>query len=151
SEFTLRLPLTAAPPNVTTAPVMNTYASQQGRLRVLVVDDNRTLAKTLAWMCESLGQQVQVAYDGASALSIARSFLPNVVLLDIGLSGANGYEVCRQMRADPLLQQCVIVAQTGWGQQEHRDRSKAAGFDRHLVKPVMMETLEDLFASIGPP
>jgi len=117
--------------------------------RVLIVEDSPMLAKTLGWMVELLGHEVKTAPDGQSALDIALTFLPDVVLLDIGLQGGmNGYELCRRMRAEPALQHCVFVAQTGWTQPEHRRKAQEAGFDHHLAKPVELDTLEELFASL---
>ena len=104
--------------------------------RVLVVDDNADAAAMLDVLLRSLGHQTCVAHDGVEALKMAADFHPDVVLLDIGLPGADGYEVARGLRAlrkdDPLR----IVAITGWGQDADRQKSKQAGFDVHLVKPV---------------
>ena len=116
--------------------------------RVLVVDDNEPSAKTMMWTMEMLGHTAQIALDGQSALSLARSFHPDVVLLDIGLPGMDGYETCEAMRREPALQHTVFVAQTGWSQKEHYERSKAAGFDYHLVKPVDMNTLNDVLQAL---
>jgi len=118
------------------------------RLRVLVVDDDRALGKTLCYMVELLEHEVRVAHEGDSAIAMAKSFMPDVILLDIGLPGMDGYEVCRKMKAEPALKHCIIVAQTGWGLDEHQKRSKASGFDSYLVKPVKLDTLEQLFASL---
>lgn len=119
-------------------------------LNILIVDDNEASAKTLGWMMELLEHQVKLAHDGATALESARSFKPDVVLLDIGLPGMNGYEVCTAMRQEPVLQHTVFIAQTGWGQNEHRQRSKEAGFHYHLVKPVDMDELQKLIESLQP-
>ncbi|MGB9153747.1 MAG: response regulator [Alphaproteobacteria bacterium] len=121
------------------------------KLRVLVVDDNQTLAETLGWMVEAIGHVVQVVHNGIDALPAARSFRPDVVLLDIGLSGMNGYEICQKMRAEPEFKNCIIAAQTGWDNPEDHERSKAAGFDHHFVKPVPMDILEKLFLSLALP
>ncbi|MDP9128685.1 MAG: response regulator, partial [Pseudomonadota bacterium] len=86
--------------------------------------------------------------DGTTALKAAQSFRPHVVFLDIGLPGMNGYEVCEAMRRDTGLNRTVIIAQTGWGQKEHLERSKKAGFDHHLIKPVDIKHLEKLLLSI---
>lgn len=123
--------------------------AEQG-MRVLVVEDSPMLAKTLGWMVELLGHRVMIAHDGETALAMAREFLPELVLLDIGLDeGMNGYELCRAMRADPLLQGSIFVAQTGWSQPEHVKKAKEAGFHHHLVKPIELNTLENLFASLS--
>lgn len=158
SEFTVRLPLAQAPAERTDVTKSTPRESSDSHiakgtrpLRVLVVDDSPNLAKTLAWMVELLGYEVRTAHNGVGALEVAQAFIPDVVLLDIGMSDINGYEVCRRMRADPRLKHAVIVAQTGWGQAEHRQRSKEAGFDHHLVKPVELDVLEKLLASLTPP
>jgi len=118
-------------------------------LRILVVDDNESVTKTFGWMLEVLGHEARVARDGLAALVMARSFLPDVVMLDIGLPGMNGYEVCQKMRAEPALAGCVFIAQTGWSQPEYLERSKQAGFDHHWVKPIPMDRLENLLSSLS--
>lgn len=123
-------------------------AAKNAPLRVLVVDDNHASAQTMGWMIELLGHDVRLAHDGQSAIETAKDFLPQVVLLDIGLPGKNGYEVCEQMKTLPELQKTLFIAQTGWGQDEHRKRSQEAGFQHHLVKPVSIQTLEPLLASV---
>lgn len=104
--------------------------------RILVVDDNENCAKVMMWTLEALGHTVQMALDGPSAIELAVSFHPDVAFLDIGLPGMNGYEICQAMRKEPLLQNTVFIAQTGCGKKEHMERSKEAGFNYHLVKPV---------------
>ncbi len=153
SEFIVRLPLAAAPDNVKSVFSQKEEPPHKevSGTRVLVVDDNKSSAKTMGWMLELLfGHEVQLAYDGASAIAMARNFLPDLVLLDIGLPGISGYEVCHAMRQEPLLKNSKIVALTGWGQKEHRERSKAAGFDHHLVKPVTVDTLQGVLDSLEP-
>jgi CheY-like chemotaxis protein len=118
--------------------------------RVLVVDDNQASARTLGWMMEALGYEAQTAHDGPSAIEKAHEFKPHVVLLDIGLPGMNGYDVCRTMRADPDFKDTVFIAQTGWGQQEHLENSREAGFSQHLVKPVELAKLQDVLAKFSP-
>ena len=117
------------------------------RHRVLVVDDNADAANSLARLLARLyGQDVRVSNDGASALEAAGDFRPDVVLLDIGMPGMDGYEVARRLRSRPGFEQTLLAALTGWGQQSDRRRSAEAGFDRHLVKPVDTEQLESLLA-----
>lgn len=120
----------------------------QQPLNILIVDDNEASAKTLGWMMELLEHNVKLAHDGADAIETAKSFVPDVVLLDIGLPGMNGYEVCSAMRLLPCLESAVFIAQTGWGQNEHRQRSKEAGFHYHLVKPIDMDELQKLIESL---
>jgi signal transduction histidine kinase/CheY-like chemotaxis protein len=141
SEFTVRLPYAAQAGAEAQA---EAPAPEPGRRRVLVVDDNEASAQTLLWMLNLLGHDAQMAHNGHEALAVAREFRPQVVLLDIGLPGMSGYDVCREMRADAGLKDAVLIAQTGWGQKEHRARSKEAGFDHHLVKPVDLKTLQSL-------
>jgi two-component system CheB/CheR fusion protein len=107
--------------------------------RILVVDDNQDSAEGLAMLLEIYGHEVRIAFSGPEALDAARTFLPDVVLLDIGLPGMDGYEVARQIRAG--RKDCRLVALTGYGQEEDRQRSRDAGFDHHLVKPVDLEEL----------
>ena len=99
------------------------------------MDDNRDAADSLALVLRLDGHQVTVAYDGPAALAVARAVRPDVVLLDLGMPGMDGYEVCRQLRRLPELAGARVVAVTGWGQEADRRRSAEAGFDRHLVKP----------------
>ena len=85
-----------------------------------------------------------MATDGQTAIALAKSFIPDAVLLDIGLPGMNGYEICEAMRREPALKNTLFIAQTGWSQREHRERSKEAGFDYHLVKPVSIDALKNI-------
>jgi CheY-like chemotaxis protein len=123
--------------------------AQAHPIRVLIVDDSKDSAKTLGWMVEYAGHETRLAHDGASAIEIAKTYEPNVILLDIGLPGMNGYEVCKAMHEDRIAQKAVFIAQTGWGQPEHRQRSKEAGFDHHLVKPIDMQVLKHLLNGIA--
>ncbi len=147
SEFTVRLPIQIAAreekqENKPQIPIAkNTY-------RVLIVDDNKASAKTLGWALEMLGHEIMLAHEGNQAIEIAKSYLPHIILLDIGLPGMNGYEICKILRLFPELENAVIIAQTGWGQKEHLVRSKEAGFNHHLVKPISIETLENIFAGL---
>lgn len=148
SEFIVRLPRAAPPKFITdTTPAPQVESPQS--YRILVVDDNETLAKTFSWMLESLGHEVRFVNDWESAIITAQEFLPDVLMLDIGLPKVNGYELCQKLRAIPVLKNSIFIAQTVWGQAEHRARSKAAGFDYHLVKPVDLATLEQLFISLN--
>ena len=105
-------------------------------LRILVIDDNRDSADCLAMLLDALGHETATAYDGERALASVDSFSPDVILLDIGLPGMSGYEICRRLRDRPGGDDLVIFAQTGWGQDEDRRRTQEAGFDYHFVKPV---------------
>ncbi len=113
-------------------------------LRVLVVDDNQPSADTLHWTVELFGNEVKSCHDGQSALKLAAEFKPDVVLLDIGMPDMDGLQVCEALRAMPELGQMKIIAQTGWGDEQMRQKTASAGFDLHLVKPVDPRVLEDL-------
>jgi CheY-like chemotaxis protein len=137
AEFTLRLPLArkeeaSAAPAGRERPVVSPAAPQ----RVLVVDDNVDAARTLEMLLKSLGHEARVAHNGAEALIAAQDYIPDVVLLDIGMPDLDGYEVARRLRAMHKGAALRIIAITGWGQEADREKSREAGFDVHLVKPV---------------
>ena len=113
---------------------------------MLVVDDNLDTAESSSLLLEIEGHDVRVAHTGPEAIEIARSFAPDVILLDIGLPGMDGYAVARVLRAAPDLAHCRIIAVSGYGQAEDRHRSHEAGFDRHLVKPVEADVLREVLA-----
>lgn len=138
AEFLLRLPLSS--PAVLPQPERVEQRTPLAR-RLLVVDDNVDAATTLEVLLRSLGHDTRVAHDGLRALEIAREFRPEVILLDIGMPGMDGYEVARRLRAMSQGQTFRIVAITGWGQEAYRNRSREAGFDVHLVKPVDLGVL----------
>jgi CheY-like chemotaxis protein len=114
-----------------------------------VVDDSRDTAQSLACMVERWGHEVRVAYDGPAALAMARGQRPDVVLLDIGMPGMDGYEVARGLRECEGDEKLVLVAVTGYGQEEDRSLARAAGFDYHMVKPVDPRDLKELLAAWG--
>jgi PAS domain S-box-containing protein len=151
SEFIVFLPALAGPPAAEPAIVRSTEDDvefgRSGR-RVLVVDDNRDSAASIALLLQLWGHEVREAHDGPDALTLARQFQPEIVLLDIGLPGENGLEVAGRLRREPGLEQTVLVAMTGYGQEEDRRRSQAAGFQHHLVKPLEPEGLERLLARL---
>jgi CheY-like chemotaxis protein len=118
------------------------------RHRVLVVDDNVDAAESMGRLLTLSGQDVSIAHDGSAAIQKAREHRPELVLLDIGMPEMDGYEVCRRLREEPITQQATVVAVTGWGQEEDRQRSLRAGFDHHLVKPVDLGTLMNLLAGL---
>ena len=119
--------------------------------RILIVDDNKDAATSLAMLLEMSGAATELAFDGPSAIDVAARFRPEVVLMDIGLPGLNGYEVARKMRSEPWGKKATLVAITGWGQVEDRQRSKEAGFDAHVVKPVDYAALMKLLATTSGP
>jgi CheY-like chemotaxis protein len=119
--------------------------------RILIVDDNRDAATSLAMLLKLTGHETHVAHDGHDALEMAATLLPEVVLLDIGLPKLNGYDVCRRIREQPSGKNIVLVALTGWGHEDDRQKSKDAGFNAHLVKPVDHAALAKLLAELAPP
>ncbi len=142
--FTVRFP--AVPPRAAQAPAR---ARSPGEARrVLLVEDNEDIRRTLADLIAMLGHEVIQAADGETALSAAMHASPDIAFVDIGLPGMDGYEVARRLRAAPLERRPSLVAMTGYGQQSDRARSSAAGFDRHITKPVPPESLEALIASL---
>ena len=152
SEFVVRLPLAPQRPDrPETNGESNTgshVASGTSQLRILVVDDNKDAAETLQRLLKILGHDVLIAHDGQNALALAATFRPHAVLLDIGLPGMSGHEVGRRMRQMPEVKDAVLVAQTGWGQDEDKRQSDAAGFNAHLVKPVDPAALRRLLAGL---
>jgi CheY-like chemotaxis protein len=95
-----------------------------------------------------MGHKYSLAHTGPHALEIAPALQPDVILLDIGLPGMSGYDVCRNMRSNPLFEHTLIVAQTGWGQERDREMAREAGFDHHLVKPLKLDDIMALFATV---
>ena len=138
SEFVVRLPALpvqdAAPPSAeAAAPPASPAAAPH---RILVIDDNMDACRTLAALLQLKGQDVRTAFCGEEGLALARSWRPQVAVVDIGMPDLNGYELCRRVRAEAWGARMMLIACTGWGQQEDRDRAREAGFDAHLVKPV---------------
>jgi CheY-like chemotaxis protein len=115
--------------------------------RILVVDDNVDAAESLGALLRFLGAEVVTAYDGPAALDAMRTARPTVAVLDIGMPGMDGYEVARRARAGPRGGDITLIALTGWGNDEDRRRSREAGIDHHLVKPVDLRALEELLAA----
>jgi signal transduction histidine kinase len=153
SEFTVRLPLAdrkEEPGDSGSREGLPGPLPGSGR-RLLVIDDNRDAADSLATLLRLAGHEVRVAHDGPAALELTKVYRPEVVLLDLGMPGMDGYEVARRLRQQPGLERVRLAALTGWGQQEERRRTAAAGFDHHLVKPVDPEALEELLVGLGPP
>lgn len=146
SQFLVRLPLAVASDGVTDGGPSGGGGTGAGQ-RVLVADDNKDAADMLARVLKALGHQVRVAYDGQQAIELAESYRPEVCLFDIGMPKMNGYEVARAVRREPWGESMLLVALTGWGAEEDRRRSREAGFDRHLVKPVEPGLLRELLAA----
>ena len=146
SEFVVRLPAIHPAPEAQT-PESSEAARPSGR-RVLVVDDNRDAAISLATLLELMGNETRTAYDGLEALEVGAAFRPDLILLDIGMPRLNGYDTARRVREQPWGKAVTLIALTGWGQEEDRRRSAEAGFDTHVVKPVEPAVLETLLADL---
>ncbi|MEC4723549.1 PAS domain-containing protein [Noviherbaspirillum sp. CPCC 100848] len=152
STFTVRLPIT--PPN--TAGAGDLLGTRDDRpehavesLRILIADDNEDAVELLQHLLKINGHTVEVAHDGHAALDKARHFLPDLALLDIGMPGMNGYELAGRLRRLPELRSTRLVALTGWGMESDRDRARAAGFDRHLTKPINMHDLNQVVSEVA--
>jgi two-component system CheB/CheR fusion protein len=149
AEFVVRLPAALAMRD----DAVQTTATDGPRrtcARVLLVEDNPDTAEGMRMLLDLLGHRVRAAQDGPSALEAARAIVPDVMLVDIGLPGMDGYEVARRVRADPALRHVILVALTGYGREEDRQRALSAGFNHHLVKPVNPDALQGLVAQLSP-
>ncbi|PVX34854.1 PAS domain-containing hybrid sensor histidine kinase/response regulator [Janthinobacterium sp. 78] len=151
STFSVRLPLLQEEAKAPAVPAAPDSDASGPHFRVLVVDDNVDAADTLAAVLDMMGHATQVAHDGAQALAVAPQFLPDVIFLDIGLPGMNGYEVARALRRIPAGANVVLVALTGWGAENDRSQSSAAGFDHHLTKPANLLVIGELLATLSTP
>lgn len=149
SSFTIALPLMATPSAATPAPVAASAAGAAG-LSIILVDDNVDSAEMMRDLLEALGHQVRLAHDGASALTLASARAPEVMILDIGLPDMDGSELARRLRAMPALAATRLVAHTGYGAPHDREKTSAAGFDFHLVKPVSMADLQSALRADRP-
>jgi len=150
-EFIVQLPLARTTMAKPLRRTRKELAAATDRRRVLVVDDNRDAASSLGMVLDALKYKTRIAFDGVQAIEAAAEFRPNVVLLDIGMPQLNGYEACRRIRKKSWGRNMVIVALTGWGRLPDQERSKAAGFDFHLVKPVDPALLARLLSSLPSP
>jgi PAS domain S-box-containing protein len=150
STFTVRLPLieTPAPRPATVHPASNGHAPLTAR-RILVVDDNLDAARTMAMMLRAMGHEAAIAHDGPGAIETSTKFEPNLVLLDIGLPGMDGYEIVEHLRTMPGGDRLKIAALTGYGEEQDRKRSREAGFDHHFVKPLALPTLQALLGTLA--
>jgi CheY-like chemotaxis protein len=148
SEFIVRIPVgipSERPDIEATADVPVPGAG----LKILVVDDSRDAADTFAILLELSGHHVQTAYTGQRGLELAETFRPHVLLLDIGIPDLDGYQLAKKIRASPWGRGTILIAVTGWGQEEDRRRAFEAGFNHHLTKPIAAETVESLIQSLG--
>lgn len=150
SEFIVRLPrimsVGADAHDISSAENAEIQSTAICRLRVLVVDDQESLADTLALLLETLGQETRVAYDGASALEIANVFQPDIVFSDLAMAGMDGFQLVRELRRAPW-KRATVVAITGYGQEQDRQRAREAGFDFHLVKPTTEQAIRKILVS----
>jgi CheY-like chemotaxis protein len=146
SEFIVRLPLQSGPIE---APVHERRRPEGSALRVLVVDDSVDSAESMAMVLEMSGHEVRQAHSGEQALGAVREFRPDAVLMDIGMPDLSGYEVAERLRSAPDTREVALIAMTGYGQKADRERSAAAGFDHHLVKPLDFDKLNEVLASFA--
>jgi CheY-like chemotaxis protein len=148
SEFVVRLPVLQG---VVIADAISPTASETRVFvsrRVLVVDDNADSAESLALLLRIQGHLVETAHDGQTAVELAERFQPDAILLDLGMPGMNGYDVCGQIRVQPWGRAILMVAQTGWGQAQDRARTREAGFDAHLTKPIDPEAIQEMLVTL---
>jgi signal transduction histidine kinase/ActR/RegA family two-component response regulator len=150
SEFVVRLPLGGSGRVAATAEPGRAATQLRAVPRVLVADDNRDAADTLGALLQVIGAEVRIAHDGRAALDAYDAFQPGVAVLDLGMPGMDGYEVARRIRRRAGTDHVMLVALTGWGQNRDRNLSQAAGFDHHLIKPVNIDTLRALLATVRP-
>lgn len=148
SRFVVRLPVALAVTTDRADDHKTVPKAKPARRRILVVDDNRDGATSLAEMLGIMGNETQTAFDGVEAVAVAEAFKPDVILMDIGMPKLNGYEACHRIREQPWGRNMVIVAQTGWGQDDDKLKSQDAGFDFHLIKPVDPAALEKMLAEL---
>jgi signal transduction histidine kinase/ActR/RegA family two-component response regulator len=149
SEFIIRLPALIEPKlPAGSQPAVQRKRSTPSALRILVVDDNRDAAATLSMLLRIIGNEVRTAYNGLEGFTLAGEFRPQVVLLDLGLPGMNGYQVARKIRQQEWGKGMILIAVTGWGQERDRQTARESGFDHHMVKPVDPSKLMELLASL---
>jgi CheY-like chemotaxis protein len=149
SEFIVILPTVALKAAADHAPVRTDPLPGMAARRILVVDDNRDAAESLARLLQLYGNDTRTAADGVQAVQMAAEYEPDVILLDIGMPKMSGFDACRAIRKQPRGKSIIVVALTGWGQEEDRRRSVEAGFDAHLVKPIDPESVLKLLMSSG--
>jgi CheY-like chemotaxis protein/two-component sensor histidine kinase len=149
STFVIRLPAVLDSSHCPQPQAEGPAYMSPSSLRILIVDDNRDAADSLAMLLRTTGNDIQTAYDGLEAVQVASEFRPDVVLLDIGLPKIDGHEVAQRIRKEPWGRQMCLIAVTGWSDETDRARSRAAGFDHHLVKPLDTGHLAQLLSSVG--
>jgi CheY-like chemotaxis protein len=149
AEFVVRLPVVVKDVKPERSDANGDADLPTTSLKILIVDDNRDAARTLTALLKIKGHETRTAFDGQQGIELAEEFRPDVVLLDIGLPKLNGYEVCQRLRKREWGMQMVMIAVTGWGQDEDRRRSRDAGFNYHLTKPVMFQDLMRVLSELG--
>jgi CheY-like chemotaxis protein len=149
SEFIVHLPAARATSEPRAETIDPALSSPSIARRVLIVDDNIDGAESMAIRLRLTEHEVRIVNDGPSAIEAATAFKPEVVVLDIGLPGMDGYEVARQLRRDPMLSRSLFIALTGYGQEQDRDRAREAGFDIHFTKPIDFDTFVDALKISG--
>jgi CheY-like chemotaxis protein len=149
SQFRVQLPMAPPAPGGSDSPKAEGGAFRATRRRVLVVDDNPDALASMSMLVRALGSEAFDAHDGLEAVESARELRPDVILMDIGMPRLNGYDAARRIREQPWGRDLLIVATTGWGKDEDRQRSKEAGFDFHLVKPIDVTAVQELLSSPG--
>jgi len=149
STFTVRIPLSAAQPQASEdlSAQRTESPGATSPLRILVADDNRDAAESLASLLRMVGHEVRIAYDGVEAVGVASEYRPDAIVLDIGMPKMNGYDVAKKLRAESTGKELTIIALSGWGQEADKQRSREAGIDHHLVKPLEPSSLLRLLAS----
>ena len=147
SAFVVRLPTVAGPPPMAIPASRSSADRPRTQRRILVVDDNEDSADSLSLLLGVMNNEVRTAYDGLAGVEAAEEFRPDVILLDIGMPKLNGFDACRRIREQPWGKAIFMIAQTGWGQEDDRRRSREAGFDHHLVKPIDPAALGRLIES----
>jgi CheY-like chemotaxis protein len=150
SEFIVRLPAGTPVEDPADIEAEADAPAVGAGMKILVVDDNRDAADACAALLELSGHHVQTAYTGRRALELAQSFRPHALLLDIGLPDLDGYQLAAKIRTAPWGRGIILIAVTGWGQEEDRRRAFDAGFDHHLTKPIAAETVESLLQTLRP-
>lgn len=128
-------------------PKERVFAEASRKRRIMVLDDNQESAETIGIVLRHLGHEFDLSFNSMNFLERVRDYRPDVILMDIGMPGKNGYELCREIRQSPDLSEIIMIAQTGWGQKRDYDMAKKAGFDHHLVKPIDINNLQDILNS----
>ena len=149
STFTVTLPIDRRDSTVRERAASGPDVDCPQPRRILVVDDNLDAATSMAMMLELLGNEVRTAHDGVQAIEQVEHYRPDVVLMDVGMPRLDGYEATRRIRAQPWGRDVIIIALTGWGQDDDKARSREAGCDGHLTKPVHLPDLETLLGTLG--